>query len=65
VGLCCVAPAFVASADFALDKPAGQRAADLRGARIGRSLFVVQAQLDAATGDASTTVPASLGRPGR
>jgi hypothetical protein len=24
VGLCCVAPAFVASADFAIDKPAGQ-----------------------------------------
>jgi hypothetical protein len=39
------------------------RAADLRGARVGRSLFVVQAQLDAAIGDASTTVPASLGRP--
>ncbi len=23
-GLCCVAPAFTASADFAIDKPAGQ-----------------------------------------
>ncbi|HEY6597232.1 MAG TPA: pentapeptide repeat-containing protein, partial [Asanoa sp.] len=24
VGLCCVAPAFSASADFAIDKPAGR-----------------------------------------
>ncbi|HEY2206001.1 MAG TPA: pentapeptide repeat-containing protein [Pseudonocardia sp.] len=30
VGLCCVAPAFVASADFAVDKPAGQPCGHLR-----------------------------------
>ncbi|MEV0810073.1 pentapeptide repeat-containing protein [Micromonospora sp. NPDC050200] len=30
VGLCCVAPAFAASADFALDKPAGQPCPNLR-----------------------------------
>ncbi|TDB74974.1 pentapeptide repeat-containing protein, partial [Micromonospora sp. KC723] len=30
VGLCCVAPAFAASTDFALDKPAGQPCPNLR-----------------------------------
>ncbi|GIM84330.1 pentapeptide repeat-containing protein [Salinispora arenicola] len=30
VGLCCVAPAFAASADFAVDKPAGQPCPNLR-----------------------------------
>ncbi|MFI7428021.1 pentapeptide repeat-containing protein [Micromonospora sp. NPDC049836] len=30
VGLCCVAPAFAASADFALDKPAGRPCPNLR-----------------------------------
>jgi uncharacterized protein YjbI with pentapeptide repeats len=30
VGLCCVAPAFAASADFALDKPAGRACPNLR-----------------------------------
>ncbi len=30
-GLCCVAPAFAASADFAIDKPAGQPCPNLRG----------------------------------
>jgi uncharacterized protein YjbI with pentapeptide repeats len=30
VGVCCVAPAFAASADFALDKPAGQPCPNLR-----------------------------------
>jgi len=30
-GLCCVAPAFAASADFAIDKPAGQACPNLRG----------------------------------
>ena len=39
------------------------RGADLRGARLHRSLFVVQPQLDAANGDAATTLPASLARP--
>lgn len=31
VGLCCVAPAFSASADFAIDKDAGQPCPNLRG----------------------------------
>ena len=31
VALCCVAPAFAASADFAFDKPAGQPCPNLRG----------------------------------
>jgi uncharacterized protein YjbI with pentapeptide repeats len=31
VGLCCVAPAFARSADFAIDKPAGQACPHLRG----------------------------------
>jgi uncharacterized protein YjbI with pentapeptide repeats len=30
-GLCCVAPAFAASSDFAVDKPAGQPCANLQG----------------------------------
>src|SRR3954466_7033577 len=30
-GLCCVAPAFAASADFAIDKPAGRPCPNLRG----------------------------------
>ena len=30
-GLCCVAPAFAASADFALDKPAGRACPHLQG----------------------------------
>ena len=30
LGLCCVVPAFAASADFALDKPAGQPCPNLR-----------------------------------
>ncbi|WFE99026.1 pentapeptide repeat-containing protein [Micromonospora sp. WMMD964] len=30
-GLCCVVPAFAASADFAIDKPAGQPCPNLRG----------------------------------
>lgn len=40
------------------------RAADLRGARLDGSLFLTQPQLDAAKGDASTTLPSSLTRPG-
>ena len=35
-GLCCVAPAFAASADFAIDKPAGHACPNLRNdARCG------------------------------
>lgn len=39
------------------------RGADLRGADLTGSIFLIQSQLDAAKGDASTTLPASLTRP--
>jgi uncharacterized protein YjbI with pentapeptide repeats len=39
------------------------RAADLRGANLAATLFLTQPQLDAAKGDAGTTVPPSLTRP--
>jgi len=39
------------------------RDADLRGADLSTALFVTQSQLEAARGDAATTVPASLRRP--
>lgn len=39
------------------------RDADLRGADLRQSLFVTQAQLDAATGDENTRLPSSLTRP--
>lgn len=39
------------------------RAADLRAANLARSIFVIQSQLDAAGGDASTALPRSLTRP--
>ena len=39
------------------------RAADLSGADLAGALFVGQAQLDAAQGDAATTLPADLHRP--
>ena len=39
------------------------RGADLREARLEESLFLTQPQLDAASGDASTTLPPSLARP--
>ncbi|MDR7302806.1 pentapeptide repeat-containing protein [Haloactinomyces albus] len=39
------------------------RVADLRGAFLGESLFLTQPQLDAANGDAATTIPPSLTRP--
>jgi len=40
------------------------RGADLRGARLAESLFLTQSQVDSAHGDARTTLPASLARPG-
>ncbi|WP_327358521.1 pentapeptide repeat-containing protein [Streptomyces sp. NBC_01304] len=40
------------------------RDADLRGADLTDSIFLTQAQLNAAKGDATTKLPASLGRPG-
>lgn len=39
------------------------RDADVRGADLAEALFVTQAQLDAAAGDAATRLPASLRRP--
>ena len=39
------------------------RAADLRGTDLGGSIFLTQPQLDAARGDATTTIPSSLTRP--
>ncbi len=39
------------------------RAADVRGARLGTALYLTQPQLDAARGDAATTIPPSLARP--
>ena len=40
------------------------RDADLSGADLTEGLFVTQAQLDAARGDAATRLPPTLGRPG-
>jgi hypothetical protein len=39
------------------------RAADLRGALVADAVFLTQPQLDAARGDAATTIPAVLRRP--
>lgn len=39
------------------------RGADLRGAGLAESLFLTQPQVEAARGDGSTRLPASLGRP--
>jgi uncharacterized protein YjbI with pentapeptide repeats len=39
------------------------RDADVRGADMRQSLFLTQAQLDAATGDEKTRLPSSLTRP--
>jgi len=39
------------------------RAADLRGADLRGAIFVIQSQLDAAKGDATTTLPQALARP--
>ena len=39
------------------------RAADLRGADLRGAIFVIQSQVDAAKGDATTTLPQSLIRP--
>jgi uncharacterized protein YjbI with pentapeptide repeats len=40
------------------------RTADLRGADLTGALFLIQSQLDAAKGDATTTLPSTLTRPG-
>ncbi len=43
---------------------ADTRGADLRGARVREAVFVTQAQLDAARGDPTTTIPPGRTRPG-
>ncbi|MEZ0064306.1 uncharacterized protein YjbI with pentapeptide repeats [Streptacidiphilus sp. MAP12-20] len=43
---------------------ADMRNADLRGADLTGALFLTQAQLNAARGDAATRIPAALARPG-
>jgi uncharacterized protein YjbI with pentapeptide repeats len=40
------------------------RGADLSGARLDTAIFLTQAQIDLAKGDAATRLPASLARPG-
>lgn len=42
---------------------ADMRGADLAGARLDTAIFLTQAQIDSATGDARTRLPASLARP--
>ncbi|MGX5656461.1 pentapeptide repeat-containing protein [Geodermatophilus nigrescens] len=44
-GLCCVLPAFAASADFALDKPAGQPCVHLTGLEVGAARCGIHADL--------------------
>ncbi|MGY1714486.1 pentapeptide repeat-containing protein [Geodermatophilus sp. SYSU D01106] len=44
-GLCCVLPAFAASADFALDKPAGQPCVHLTGLDVGAARCGIHADL--------------------
>ncbi len=39
------------------------RAANLAGAQLTGALFLIQSQLDAATGNARTTLPPTLTRP--
>ncbi|HEY3610337.1 MAG TPA: pentapeptide repeat-containing protein, partial [Pseudonocardiaceae bacterium] len=41
------------------------RDANLRGANLTGSVFLIQSQLDAAKGDATTTLPPALTRPTR
>ncbi len=55
----------LAGADLRLAEVIGAdvRGADLRGAHLGECLYLIQAQLDAAKGDATTTLPSSLSRP--
>lgn len=55
----------LAGADLAAADLTGAdlRGADLRGADLTRSMFLTQAQLDAAAGDGTTRLPATLTRP--
>jgi hypothetical protein len=58
---CDLRDADLASADLL---GADLRDADVRGARLGEAWFVSQAQLNTARGDARTTIPGHLRRPG-
>ncbi|HJX43921.1 MAG TPA: pentapeptide repeat-containing protein, partial [Geodermatophilus sp.] len=44
-GLCCVLPAFAASADFAVDKPAGRPCLHLTGLQVGDARCGIHADL--------------------
>ncbi|AOS00489.1 pentapeptide repeat-containing protein [Bacillus subtilis] len=64
-GLCCVALPYAKSADFAFDKMtdfigADMRDADLSGADLTGSIFLTQAQVNAANGDSNTKLPLSV-----
>ena len=61
----CLIGARLRGADLTLADFTGAdlRAADLRGADLAGSIFLTQAQLDAAAGDEATAVPGSLRRP--
>jgi uncharacterized protein YjbI with pentapeptide repeats len=55
----------VRGADLTLADVTGAdiRGAEIHGARLASSLFLTQSQVDAAAGDAATTLPPSLNRP--
>ncbi|MFF4529530.1 pentapeptide repeat-containing protein [Streptomyces sp. NPDC001407] len=61
----CLIGADLRGADLRLADVIGAdlRGADLRGADLTGSIFLVQSQLDAAKGDATTVLPPSLNRP--
>ena len=61
----CLVAADLAGADLARADLTGAdlRAADLSGADLAGAIFLTQSQLDAARGDAGTSLPASLARP--
>jgi uncharacterized protein YjbI with pentapeptide repeats len=61
----CLIGASLRAADLRLADVTGAdlRGADLGGARLAEVLFLTQSQLDAARGDARTTLPAGLSRP--
>lgn len=61
----CLIGADLAGADLrgADLRSADLRGADLRGTRLDGALFVIQAQVESATGDAATTLPGTVRRP--
>jgi uncharacterized protein YjbI with pentapeptide repeats len=52
-----------ADLDLADVTGADLRGANLTGARLGGTIFLIQSQVDSASGDATTALPASLTRP--